>query len=50
MEQIDIKGNNTNPTVLCDAVKGLIEIKGKSTIANPLTEIYNSIFDWLEKF
>lgn len=50
MEQINIKGNNVKPTINCDAVKGLIEIKGKSTIANPLTEIYNSVFDWLEKY
>ena len=50
MEPLYIKGGIEKPAILCDADKGMIEIKGRSIIEDPLMEIYKDIFDWLELY
>ncbi len=50
MDSIRIKGSNENPTIICDANEGLIEIKGVSIGEDPLMEVYSPIFDWIEQY
>ncbi len=49
MEPISIEGTPKTPTVMFDADKGLIEIKGRSIPENSI-EFYKPLIDWLEKY
>ena len=50
MDSISIKGSHDNPTIICDANKGLIELKGISIGEDPLMEIYRPILEWLKLY
>lgn len=50
MDSIRIKGSRDNPSIICDANEGLIELKGYSIGEDPLMEIYSPIFEWLEQY
>ena len=50
MDSIRIKGSRDNPTIICDANEGLIEIKGVSIGEDPLVQIYNPIYNWLQEY
>jgi len=49
MEPIIKAGTNKTPTVLFDADKGFIEIKGRSIPENSI-EFYKPLVDWLDKY
>ena len=49
MEVLLIEGTPKTPTVLFDADKGLIEIKGRSIPENSI-EFYKQLVDWLDKY
>ncbi len=49
MEPISIIGTPKTPTVLFDAEKGIVEIKGRSIPENSI-EFYKPLVDWLEKY
>ncbi len=49
MEPIIKAGTNKTPTVLFDADKGLIEVKGRSIPENSI-EFYKPLVDWLDKY
>ena len=50
MDSIRVEGSRDNPTIICDANKGLIELKGISIGEDPLMEIYKPILDWVEQY
>ena len=49
MEPISLEGTPKTPTVMFDADKGLIEIKGRSIPENSI-EFFKPLIDWLEKY
>jgi len=49
MEPISIAGTPKTPTVLFDADKGKIEVKGRSIPENSI-EFYKPLVDWLEAY
>lgn len=49
MEPISIAGTPKTPTVLFDAGKGKIEVKGRSIPENSI-EFYKPLVDWLEAY
>ena len=50
MEVLNIKGGNDIPTVICDPVKGFIELKGKAITEDPFNEIFEPILLWLKEY
>ena len=50
MENLIIAGKEDIPSILCDAEKGIIEIKGKCIPENPKEEIYVPIINWLNDY
>lgn len=49
MEDIKIDGTPKTPTVVFDAAKGLLEIKGRSIPENSI-EFYKPLMDWIEMY
>lgn len=49
MEPISIEGTPKTPSVIYDAEKGVIEIKGRSIPENSI-EFYKPLVDWLEDY
>lgn len=49
MEPLSIEGTPKTPTVILDAEKGKIEIKGRSIPENSI-EFYKPVVEWLEKY
>jgi len=49
MDILNIKGSAKTPSVLLNAEKGLIELKGRSIPENTI-EFYNPIFKWLDAY
>lgn len=49
MEPIKIEGTPKTPTVIFDAEKGSVEIKGRSIPENSI-EFYKPLIDWLEDY
>lgn len=49
METITIESTAKTPSILFDAAKGLLEIKGRSIPENSV-EFYRPMMEWLEKY
>lgn len=49
MDPIKIEGTPKTPTVIFDAEKGSVEIKGRSIPENSI-EFYKPLIDWLEDY
>ena len=49
MDTLSIEGTPKTPTVLFDASKGIIEIKGRSIPENSY-EFYKPLVEWLEEY
>ncbi|NOZ48021.1 MAG: DUF1987 domain-containing protein [Chlorobi bacterium] len=49
MPILEIEAELEIPYIYCNAEKGIIEIKGKSTYEDPI-EIYQSLLDWLDEY
>jgi hypothetical protein len=49
MESLFLEGTQKTPSVNFDAVKGILEIKGRSIPENSI-EFYKPLVDWLDKY
>ena len=49
MEPLSIKGTSKNPAIKLDQIKGLFEIKGRSTPNNAL-DFYKPLMNWIDEY
>jgi hypothetical protein len=49
MKKLSIDGSSKTPSIMFDADKGMLEIKGRSIPENSI-EFYKSLVDWLDEY
>jgi len=49
METLSIEGTSKTPSIIFDASKGILEIKGRSIPENSI-EFYKPLVEWLDKY